>query len=144
MSLYELTGGNYRVHRVVSYPEFADSELVFDVEVKTAGDSEWSTTITISGAYNGPTDVVSVRDYELDWTRDGDTIVEKGAATLELSSGETLRSEWTSSIETEARRLAAFPAGGEVVSVTYTPFRIDGNKMSYEWQGSVRAKGSAR
>jgi hypothetical protein len=26
-----------------------------------------------------------------------------------------------------------------MIKVTFSPFKIDGNKMSYEWEGTVRA-----
>jgi len=31
----------------------------------------------------------------------------------------------------------AFPAGGQVINATISPFRIDGHRMGYEWQGTV-------
>ncbi len=138
-TLRELTGGNYRVHRKLSYPEFPNSEVVFDTEVTALRDSEWSTKITISGTYDGPTDVVSVRDYQLEWTTDGKTLFEKGSATLVLSSGRSIRSIWSSSIVPDKPRFERFPSGGETVNVTFSPFKIDGNQMSYEWHGAVRA-----
>jgi len=140
MSLYELTGGNYRVHRTVSYPEFPKSEVVFETEVRAVRDAEWSTKITISGTYDGPTDVVSVKDYQLEWTTDGKTLFEKGSATLVLSSGRSIRSVWSSSIVPDAGRFERFPSGGEIVNVTFSPFKIDGNQMSYEWQGEAQAR----
>jgi len=138
MNLYDLTHGNYHVRRTVSYPEFPQSQIVFDTQVTAAG-SEWSTKITISGTYDGPTDIVSVRDYRLGWTTDGKTLLEKGTATLGLSSGGSLRSEWSSSIVPAKADFSKFPRGGEAIDVTFTPFKIDGNKMSYEWEGTARA-----
>jgi hypothetical protein len=139
MNLYDLTNGNYHVRRTLSYPDFPKSEIVFDTEVKAVSDAEWSTKITISGTYDGPTDVVAVKDYQLTWITDGGPLLEKGTATLELSSGRSVRSVWSSSIVTDQERLSRFPRGGETANVTFTPFKIDGNKMSYEWQGEVRA-----
>ena len=94
--MYELTGGNYQVHRTVSYPEFPDSQLVFETEVKAVGKTEWSTKIAVSGTYNGPTDIASIRDYQLDWTTDGQSLSEKGSATLMTLTGKSVRSNWTS------------------------------------------------
>ncbi len=137
--MYELTGGNYRVQRTVSYPEFPNSQVAFDVQVTAVRKTEWSTKIAISGTYDGPTDVVSVKDYQLEWTSDGKTLSEKGSATLVQSSGRSFRSVWTSSIVPDKPRFDRFPRGGETVNVTFSPFKIDGNQMSYSWQGTVRA-----
>jgi hypothetical protein len=134
-----LTQGNYQVHRTVSYPDFPKSQVVFDTQVTAVG-AEWSTQITISGSYDGPTDVVAVRDYQVEWTTDGKTLFEKGTAVLVLSSGGSVRSRWSSSIVPDQPRFANFPRGGETINVTFSPFKIDGNKMSYEWEGTVRAR----
>ena len=71
---------------------------MFDADVTALSASEWSTDLTVSGTYDGPTDIVSVRDYEIDWTASGKTLVEKGRATLVSSSGRSVRSEWSSTI----------------------------------------------
>ena len=52
-NLYDLTGGNYQVRRTVTYPEFPQSEIVFNADVQAVNDSEWNTTITIHGTYEG-------------------------------------------------------------------------------------------
>jgi hypothetical protein len=139
VTLYELTGGNYRIHRTLSYPEFPDSQIVFDTEVTALRDTEWTTKISVSGKYDGPTDVVSVKDYRLEWSTDGKTLFEKGSATLVTSSGRSFGSVWTSSIVPDKPRFEMFSRGGETVNITFSPFRIDGNKMSYSWQGTVAA-----
>ena len=139
VTLYELTGGNYRIHRTLSYPEFPDSQIVFDTEVTALRDTEWTTKISVSGKYDGPTDVVSVKDYRLEWSTDGKTLFEKGSATLVISSGRSFGSVWTSSIVPDKPRFEMFSRGGETVNITFSPFRIDGNKMSYSWQGTVAA-----
>lgn len=144
INLYDLTRGNYRVQRTLLYPDFPNSRLVFDTEVTAANDKEWSTTIKVSGTYDGPTDVVEVRDYQLSWTTDGRTLVEKGSAILQQASGGSVRSEWSSSIVPRESRFDDFPRGGETVSVTFSPFKIDGNKMSYDWQGTARASSAAQ
>ena len=137
-----MTRGDYHVTRTVSYPEFPKSQIQFDTVVKAVGDAEWSTKMTISGTYDAPTDVVGVSDYQIAWTTDGKTLFEKGSATFKLSSGRSLRTIWSSSVVPVKPRFDGFPRGGETVNVTFSPFNIDGNKMSYEWQGTVRATAS--
>lgn len=139
-NLHDLTGGNYRVHRTLTYPQFPRSRLVFDTEVKAISASEWTTELRVSGTYDGPTDVVSVKDYQIAWTTDGRTLFEKGSSTLVLTSGRTVRSEWSSSIFPKGRNFRGFPSVGEVVQVSYSPFKIDGKKMTYDWEGTVKAQ----
>jgi hypothetical protein len=132
-----LSNGNYRIHRTVLYPKFPGSQLVFDGTVVAVSPSEWSTKLTISGTYDGPTDVVAVRDYQVTWTTDGTTLSEQGTATLVLSSGSTVLSEWSSSVAMTKPDFGRFPTGGETIRVSYSPFQITGNKMTYEWEGTV-------
>jgi hypothetical protein len=138
-NLYDLTKGNYSVLRTISYPDFPGSEITTNAQVKAAKDSEWNTNITINGTYNGPTDVVSVKDYQLLWTSDGKSILESGSATLELKSGGAVRQVWKSTITPE-RGIDNFPRSGELINVTISQFQINGNKMSYSWEGTVRSQ----
>lgn len=138
MNLYDVTLGNYHVDRTVTYPDYPKSKIVFDTTVKAVSETEWSTEIGVSGRYDGPTDVVGAEDYRVEWRSDGKALHERGTATLRLRSGEGVRTAWTSIITTDSQALAAFPQQGEIVDVEYTPFEVDGGKMSYEWTGSVR------
>jgi hypothetical protein len=107
--------------------------------VRSVSEREWTTTITIGGSYDGPTDVIAVKDYRLDWSTDGKTLSEKGSSTLQLASGKSVRSEWTSIITPTKPNFERFASSGETATVTFTPFQIDGNKMTYEWSGTVDA-----
>jgi hypothetical protein len=134
-----MTKGNYSVLRTISYPDFPGSQFVTNAQVKAVKDSDWDTNITINGTYNGPTDVVSVEDYQLIWTTDGKNILESGSATLKLKSGGSVRQVWKSTISPE-RPFDKFPPAGEVISVSISKFKVDGNKMSYKWKGTVKAQ----
>src|SRR5260370_35532477 len=96
VNLYDLTKGNYRVLRTNILPDFPESKIVTRAQVKAARSSEWDTNTTINGTYNGPTESVSAKDYQLIWTTDGKNILESGSATLELKSGGSVRQVWTS------------------------------------------------
>ena len=137
MNLYDLTKGNYTVARTISYPDFPGSQIVTNAQVKASKDSEWDTNISINGTYKGPTDVISVKDYQRVWTSDGKNILESGSATLELKSGGSVRQLWKSTI-TPASGIEKFPRSGELITVTISDFKVDGNKMSYKWEGTVR------
>lgn len=139
VNLYDLTKGNYRVLRTISYPDFPESKIVTDARVKAAKSSEWDTSITINGTYNGPTDIVSVKDYQLIWTTDGKNILESGSATLELKSGGSVRQVWTSTITPE-HGFDKFPQAGELITISISPFQIDENGMSYKWEGMAKVR----
>lgn len=138
-NLYDLTKGNYHILRTISYPDLPGSKIVTNAQVKAISDSEWDTKITINGTYNGPTDIVSTKDYQLIWTTDGKNILESGSATLELSSGGSVRQVWTSTITPE-HGFDKIPPAGELITISISPFQIDGNRMSYKWEGTVKAR----
>lgn len=128
----------------MTYPDHPGSRIVFDTTVTAKSATEWSTEITVDGTYDGPTDVVAVNDYRVLWNMVDDKLMEKGSATLVLSSGESVRSEWNSVISARWQQEAgAFPESGESIEVAYSQFRIDGSTMSYTWEGSVRANDAA-
>jgi hypothetical protein len=139
VNLYDLTRGNYHVLRTISYPDFPESRIVTEAEVKAVKNSEWDTKITINGTYNGPTDIVSVKDYQLVWTTDGKNIIESGSAKLESSSGKSIRQVWASTI-TPQHGLNDFPQAGELITVSISPLEIDGDTMSYKWEGTVKVR----
>ena len=139
MNLYDLTKGNYHMLRTITYPDFPESRIVTNAQVKATRNSEWDTAITINGTYNGPTDVVSAKDYQLVWTSDGKNIFESGSTTLETASGGSVRQVWSSTIAPELG-FDKFPQAGELISITITPFKIDGNSMSYQWEGTVKER----
>ena len=139
LNLYDLTEGNYRISRTITYPDFPESKIVTDGKVKAHRKSEWNTTININGTYNGPTDVISVKEYKLEWTTDGKNILESGSATLELKSGKYIQQIWESIITTD-KNLDDFPKSGESATISFSPFEIDGEKMSYKWEGTVKVQ----
>lgn len=136
-NLYDLTRGNYRLERVLSIPDFPSSEIQFSTTVIPQSETEWSTEIEVSGTYDGPTDFIASRGYRLWWTHDGERLLERGIAMLERSSGELVASEWVSTIRVDAQTLTRFPKSGEVARIRVSPFDIDGNSMSYKWNGTV-------
>jgi len=139
VNLYDLTNGNYHIVRTITYPDFPDSKIETNAQVKAVRNSEWETSLTINGKYTGPSDVVSAKDYQINWTTDGKNILESGSVTLELKSGGSVRQIWSSTITPE-RAIEKFPQSGELINITISPFQLDGNKMSYKWEGTVKAR----
>ena len=124
---------------MIAFPDYPDSQLIMEATVMAKDDSQWDTLMTINGIYKGPTDFVAKKNYRLIWTVDGNRILEWGSATLESSSGQSVRSEWSSTI-TSKRHFDGFPATGEVVDISISPFEIDNNTMSYQWEGTVQKR----
>ena len=124
----------------MTYPEFPESKIEFDTKVSAVNESEWTTEMSIRGSYDGPTDVVAVKDYKVVWKTDGQTLFEEGSATLVLAGGGSVASAWTSSIVSDGRDFRRLPASGEVVRVDYSRFQVDGDTMSYDWKGTVAAR----
>mgnify|MGYP000628053595 CR=1 FL=1 len=139
LNLYDLTEGNYRISRTITYPDFPESKIVTDGRVKAVRNSEWDTTLNINGTYNGPTDVISVKDYKLNWTTEGNKILESGSATLVLKSGKSIQQIWESIITPE-KNLDHFPESGESATISFSSFEINGNEMSYKWEGTVKVQ----
>lgn len=125
--------------RTITYPEYPGSKIVTNAQVKATRESEWDTNVSINGTYDGPTDVASVQDYQLTWTMDGKNVRESGSATLVLKSGKSVRQVWESTI-TPAREVSRFPKAGERINISISTFQVEGNKMSYSWEGTVRAQ----
>ncbi len=143
MTLFEATGGDYQVERRLTFPEISGSALQFRADVRPESERTWTTKIDVSGTYAGPVDVVGVADYRLDWTVDGNLIRERGSSTLLTASGQRVRSTWESVITPRRPRLERFAKQGQVAEVRFTPFRIDGNRMAYDWEGTMRASDAA-
>jgi hypothetical protein len=83
---------------------------------------------------------VGVTDYEIVWTSDGRTLFEEGKAKLVLASGATVQTLWISEIVPTQKDLREFPPEGEHVRVSYSNFQIQGDTMSYEWEGTVELR----
>lgn len=140
MNLYDLTHGNYTITRTITYPDHPDSKIVTRAQVKATKETEWDTNISIDGTYTGPTDVTSVRDYQANWTSDGQNILEKGSATLVLKSGGAVRQVWESTITLPTEGVSKFPKEGEQININVSSFQVEGNKLSYSWDGTVRLR----
>jgi hypothetical protein len=150
LNLFDVTRGNYRVARAISYPTLPNSRVVLDVKVKALSASEWVTEIHVAGTYDGPNDIVANEDYELAWRADETRLLEQGRVTLLRASGQSLEQAWTSIITPEGRpdRLSAtfrkFPKDGELVTASVSPFKLKKGAMSYTWDGVVSRRRASR
>lgn len=144
--MFDITQGNYRVFRTVSYDRFPKSQIMLDVSVRAVKDTEWTTDIYVKGVYDGPNDVVSNQDYELTWTTDSGRLLEAGGVTLLLASGKKLRQTWSSIITPDAdpdevaRVFRQFPKKGQIATASISPFAVSGKSMNYTWEGTVKPR----
>ena len=92
----------------MGYPEHPESLIVLNVQVRAISSSEWVTNISINGTYNGPTDIVLCKDYQLKWIVNGHSVLELGTSLLEDSSGKSVRQVWSSMI-TPRKTAGKFP-----------------------------------
>jgi hypothetical protein len=128
----------------VSYPAHPESLLVIDVHVSAVNESEWITDIFVNGKYDGPTDIATCSDYQIRWIRYGHRVLESGGATLALSSGKSVQQVWSSIITPTkkagrvASALARFHRDGQLINASISPFKLDAQQMSYEWEGTVQ------
>ena len=143
-NLFDITRGNYRVLRSISYPNYLKSHVILDVKVRAVSGSEWLTDIYVKGTYDGPNNIVANEDYQILWTADGGRLLETGSVTMLLSSGESIRQVWSSIITPENRPdhvsavFKKFPRSGQVVTASVSPFKFNKNGMSYTWDGFVK------
>jgi hypothetical protein len=150
LNLFDITQGNYRVSRMISYPTLRGSQVILDVAVKAVSESEWVTDIYVKGVYEGPNDIVANKDYRIEWTMVDGRLLEAGNVTLVRASGKSIRQTWSSIITPErasedlAQLLKKFPRRGQIVSVSVSPFDVGKNGMSYTWNGIVRKQRNAK
>jgi hypothetical protein len=134
------------VLRLITYPKYPKSQVILDVKVRAVSGSQWVTEIYVMGTYDGPNNIVANQDYEIQWSADGGRLLEAGGVTLLLSSGESIRQEWSSIITPEHRPdhvsavFKKFPRSGQVVNASVSPFKFNKNGMSYTWEGVVKRR----
>ena len=74
---------------------------------------------------------------------DDTRVLESGSALLRCASGTRVRQRWSSVItptgphEGGAVPLREFPARGQLINLTVSPFTVNDNRMNYEWEGTV-------
>jgi hypothetical protein len=140
MNLFGLTGGNFHIERTLTFPDFPDSLIEFSGDSKSFCDGEeWDGEFEAEGTYDGPTDVIGLEGYTLVWTTDGRLLFEDGSIDLLISDGTVVRELWTSIYEVTEGELGEMPEGGQTATATFTDFKVDGDTLSYHWEGEVVA-----
>src|SRR4051794_20659852 len=115
--------------RALSYPDYPESLLAFDALVVAGSGEEWTTEIGLQGTYTGPTDIVACDDYALTWRANDARVFESGSALLRCASGTRVRQRWASVITptgAQESSLRDFPARGQAIRLTISPFEVEG------------------
>lgn len=95
LNLFDLTGGNYDINRTFTWSTLPGDIITATGSASTTG-SDLAYSMALSGSYSGPTDLVGVSGYKVNWTPDGTNLIEVGNALIETSGG----SAFTVDIET--------------------------------------------
>lgn len=131
-NLFDLSGGNYTVDRVFSWPSLPGSGVTASGQVSTVGD-QMLFDCQMNGTYAGPTDLVSVSSYSVVWEQfDATTVHEKGI-------GEILRADGTSlivNVESYYKNLSSMmPVPVEYGVMTKRDLTWDGSTYTLNWAG---------
>jgi len=93
-------------------------------------------SVTLSGTYTGPTDIVGVTNYRVIWAQKGigtKDVLERGSAMLHRSGGDSL----AVLISSTYSNLSTPLPGNEAGSITPAVLTWSGTVLHENWSGSV-------
>ncbi|MCA9272602.1 MAG: hypothetical protein KDA31_06105 [Phycisphaerales bacterium] len=132
-NLYVLGGGNYSTSRTFQWIGLPGSILQIDSTVtNSGGGADWISNSVISGTYNGPTDIVGIRDYSITWLPSSTPgeFFEAGTMVLERATGDTLILQFASIFSGLANDLSEPQFGTGAFNTSF-----DGTTLLLEWDG---------
>ncbi len=132
-NLNALAGGNYSTARTFQWIGLPGSVIQVNSTVSNAGGgADWVSNSVISGSYNGPTDIVGIRDYSITWLPSSSPgeFFEAGTVVLERATGDTLIMQFASIFSGLANSLQEPQFG---VGTFNTSF--DGTTLTLGWDG---------
>lgn len=132
-NLNALAGGNYSTTRTFQWIGLPGSVIQIDSTVSNAGgNADWVSNSVISGTYNGPTDIVGIRDYSITWLPSSSPgeFFEAGTVVLERATGDTLIMQFASIFSGLANDLQEPQFG---IGTFNTSF--DGTTLTLDWDG---------
>ena len=132
--MWDLSGGNYSVHRQFSWPDFPGSSIVASAEVSTEG-RKMTVTATVDGTYDGPMDLVGVANpVEVNWTQgDGNNVDENNHGVVIRQEGEPFAVDYTSAFSGLSQPLVGDQSG----EYRYSNMSWDGTTLRLDWQGKT-------
>jgi len=132
-NLFELAGGNYATQRTFQWVGLPGSIVTINSTVVNGGaGQDWVSSSVINGTYNGPTDIVGIRDYSITWLPSSSPgeFFEAGTVVLERATGDTLIMQFASLFTGLANDLQEPQFG---VGTFNTSF--DGTTLTLGWDG---------
>ncbi len=132
-NLFALGQGNYATTRTFQWIGLPGSVIQVNSTVSNSGGgADWVSNSVISGTYNGPTDIVGVRDYSVTWLPSSSPgeFFEAGTVVLERATGDTLIMQFASIFSGLANSLQEPQFG---IGTFDTDF--DGTTLTLGWDG---------
>lgn len=140
-NLWALGGGNYQTSRVFQWIGVPNSTMQIDSTVTESGGALTSSS-TISGSYNGPTDIVGIQNYSISWLPSSapGEFFEAGTVVLERATGDTLIMQFATVFSGLQNDLQQPQFGIGTFETTW-----DGTTLTLGWDGEfmIPAPGSA-
>jgi hypothetical protein len=130
-NLFSLSGGTYQVSRAFSWLGVPNSNLFIESTVTWDGTS-FDSISTLSGTYNGPTDIVGISSYAITWLPSSapGEFFESGTAVLERANGESLIVQFASVFSGLERDLEQVQFGTGFFDTSF-----DGENLTLGWDG---------
>lgn len=136
-NLFGLSGGNYDMTRSFQWVGLAGSSVLVQSSVVNE-EGSWNSTSTVTGSYNGPTDIVGIQSYSVTWmpSSAAGEFFEAGTAVLERATGETLILQFASVFSGLVFDLEQTQFGEATFDTTF-----DGTTLTYGWDGEFSVPG---
>lgn len=132
-NLFQLSGGNYFVNRVFTWPSLPGDSIVGVAAVSTVGSNMFAKA-EMFGTYSGPTNLVSVSNIKFTWTVIEDVGIAENASAMIHTPTDSFAVNWKTSYR--------FPSPISIKETgTYAPdlLTFSGNQQHIKWCGSIKA-----
>lgn len=132
-NLWDLGNGNYSIDRTFQWIGFPGSTIFSSADVSFDEQNQLMTSnMTLSGNYNGPTDLVAIESYGLLWlpsSTDGE-FFESGTAVVRRANGERLIVQFATRYYGLEENLLETQFG-----IGSLDARFDGQNLTIGWEG---------
>lgn len=130
-NLWDLGAGNYNVERTFQWIGLPGSLVTVNSTVSNSGSLVTSSS-TLDGTYNGPTDIIGIQSYSITWLPSSTPgeFFEAGTAVLERASGDQLIMQFASIFSGLGSGLSEAQVGTGIFNTSF-----DGTNLVLEWDG---------
>lgn len=131
-NLFDLSGGNYTVDRTFTWPSLPGSQVIATGAVGTVGNN-MQFNVAMNGMYAGPTDLVSVLSYKVQWNQlTPSSIQEAGVGEILRSDGSVLTVHVSS---VYAGLASPMPFATQYGEMTRRDLTWNGSTYTLDWNG---------